>query len=292
LNYYDQLMYKYYLIHNNAWKKEVKDSARQAIQMLSDLPKREKLKIRHIDDILEIISSNLSEDFSSLVRQDTKAFIQKSLRLGINDVQKQVPHNTSIGLYGIQERKLESLITKQNLFWIGNRYGTDIESGFKQTLTEAVSSGYTREMLADKLKEQFQHLGEKSAHYWQGLAEHTALRVREFGRLEGYRKAGAKGYRLVVILDDRTSEICRALAAQDSVYPLNDAIDTMEQLMNIDTQKHSLETVREMTKEIAPWVSEKQIEYDPHGKAIGVSGNHTPFPPFHWKCRTTTEIVY
>ena len=285
-------MYKYYRILNNTWKKEVKDSAKQAIQMLSDLPKSEKLKIKHIDDILEIINSNLSEDFSSLVRQDTKAFIQRSLRLGINDVQKMVPHKTSIGLYGIQERKLESLITKQNLFWIGNRYGTDIEAGFKVTLNEAVSSGYTREMLADKLKEQFQHLGEKSAHYWQGLAEHTALRVREFGRLEGYRKAGAKGYRLVVVLDDRTSEICRALAAQDKVYPLNDAIDTMEQLMNIDTQKHSLESVREMTKEIAPWVSEKQIEYDEHDKAIGISGNHTPFPPFHWKCRTTTEIVF
>ncbi len=292
MNYYDQLMYKYYRILNNAWKKEVKDSAKQAIQMLSDLPKSEKLKIKHIDGIMAIINSNLSEDFSSLVRQDTKAFIQRSLRLGINDVRKQVPHNTSIGLYGIQERKLESLITKQNLFWIGNRYGTDIETGFKETLKEAVSSGYTREMLADKLKEQFQHLGEKSTHYWQGLAEHTALRVREFGRLEGYRKAGAKGYRLVVVLDDRTSEICRALAAEDKVYPLNDAIDVMEQLMSIDTGKHSLDTVREMTKEIAPWVSNKQVEHDTHGKAIGISGNHTPFPPFHWKCRTTTEIVY
>jgi hypothetical protein len=43
--------------------------------------------------------------------------------------------------------------------------------------------------MADKLKEYCQHLGKKSAHYWQGLAEHTALRVREFGWLEGYRKA-------------------------------------------------------------------------------------------------------
>jgi len=160
------------------------------------------------------------------------------------------------------------------------------------TLKEAISSSFTREMLASKLKEQFQHIGEKSAYYWQGLAEHTALRIREFGRLEGYNKAGAKGYRLVVILDDRTSEICRALAAQDKIYPLNDAIDTMEQLMNIDTQKHSLESVREMTKEMAPWISEKQIVRNSSGEPTGVFGSHTQFPPFHWKCRTTTEIVY
>ncbi len=285
-------MFEYYRVLNNSWKKEIKDSAKQAIQMLSDIPKSERLNKRHIDDIMQVINSNLSEDFSSLVRQDTKAFIQRNLMLGLNDVEKQVPHNTSIGLYGIKERKLETLITKQNLFWIGNKYGTDIETGFKQTLKEAVSSGYTREMLTDKLIEQFQHLGEKSQHYWQGLAEHTALRVREFGRLEGYNKAGAKGYRLVVILDGRTSEICRALAAQNKVYPLNEAIDTMQELMNIDTQKHSLESVREMTKEMAPWVSDKQIVRNSNGAPIGVSGNHTPFPPFHWKCRTTTEISF
>jgi len=86
-------------------------------------------------------------------------------------------------------------------------------------------------MLADKLKEEFKSLGEKNQHYWQGLAEHTALRIREFGRLEGYHKAGATGYRLVVILDDRTSEICRALASQDKVYPLDTAIDTMNELL-------------------------------------------------------------
>lgn len=292
MSYFDKLMFEYYRVLNNAWKKEVKDSARQAIQMLADIPRSERIKISHVEDVLSVIETNLGDDFSSLVRQDTKAFVQRSMRLGVGDAQKMVPHNTSIGLYGMQERKLESMITRQNLFWIGNKYSTDIESGFKKTLTEAVSSGFTKEMLANTLKEQFQHLGEKSSYYWQGLAEHTALRVREFGRLEGYRKAGAKGYRLIVVLDERTSIICQALAAEDRVYPLSDAIEVMNDLFAIDTKSHSLDTVREMTKEIAPWVSDKQIKLNGHGRAVGVEGSHTPFPPFHWKCRTTTEIVY
>lgn len=65
----------------------------------------------------------------------------------------------------------------------------------------------------------------------------------------------------------------------------------MNELLSINTNKHSLESVREMTKEIAPWVSDKQIKRDPTGNPIGVSGNYSPFPPFHWRCRTTTEIV-
>ncbi len=292
MTYFDKLIYQYYQVLNNSWKKEIKDSAKQALQMLADIPKHERINKSHIDDILNIIASNMGEDFSSLVRTDTKAFIKRNLLLGLSDAKKQVPNNISIGIYGIRENKLETLITKQNLFWIGNKYGTDIETRFKNTLKESVSSGFTKEMLANKLKEEFKSLGDKNQHYWQGLAEHTALRIREFGRLEGYHKAGATGYRLVVVLDDRTSEICRALASQDKVYPVDTAIDTMNQLLSINTNKHSLDTVREMTKQIAPWVSDKQIKRDPTGNPIGVSVNYSPFPPFHWRCRTTTEIVY
>lgn len=144
MTYFDKLIYQYYQVLNNSWKKEIKESAKQALQMLTDLPKHERVNKGHIDDILNIIASNLNEDFSSLIRTDTKSFIKRNLLLGLHDSQKQVPHNTKIGMYGIRENKLETLITKQNLFWIGNRYGTDIEEKFKITLKESISSGYTK----------------------------------------------------------------------------------------------------------------------------------------------------
>ena len=290
MNHFDKMMYEYYRVLNNAWKGQIKVSAKQAIQMLSDLPKHERLKNSHIDDIVQVVNMNMGEEFASLVRQETKVFTTKSMRLGINDAVKDVKSNISVGLYGIRQQKLETQINKQNLFWIGNKFGTDMEAGFKKSLIEAVSSGYTKEMLANKLQEQFQHLGKQSTVYWQGLAEHTGLRIREFGRLEGYKKAGATGYRLLVVLDDRTSEICQALAAEDRIYPLDEAIDTMESLLNIDTTKSELAEVKEQTKKIAPWVSEKQIRYE-NDKPVGVNGDHTPFPPFHWKCRTTTGVI-
>jgi len=92
--------------------------------------------------------------------------------------------------------------------------------------------------------------------------EHTALRIREFGTLQGYKKAKARYYKLVVILDDRTSDICRALAAQDKIYPLNDALDVMDNLMALDTKSNSLDDAREYIKALAPWIKDDQIEYD------------------------------
>ncbi len=274
MNAFDKAMYDYFRILNNSWKEQTKVSARQAIKMLSDLSAFERVKTSHIDDIMQVVTSNMGEEFSSLVRQPTKAFTTKTMRIGLSDTVKDVKANISIGLSGIRQQKLETMINKQNLFWIGNKFGADIQTGFKKRLLESVASGQSKEMLAKSLQEEFKGLSKKSTAYWQGMAEHTGLRVREFGRLEGYRKAGARGYRLLVILDERTSEICQALAAEDRVYPLDEAIDTMEELLAIDTDKADLEEVRDRTKKLAPWVSDKQIRYE-NDKPVGVEGEHT-----------------
>jgi hypothetical protein len=95
----------------------------------------------------------------------------------------------------------------------------------------------------------------------------------------------------VVILDDRTSDICRALAAQDKIYPLNDALEVMDNLMALDTKSNNLDDARDYIKALAPWIKDDQIEYDSEMNPVGVSGVHTPFPPFHWKCRTRTVVI-
>ena len=52
---------------------------------------------------------------------------------------------------------------------------------------------------------------EKSSYYWHVLVEHTALRIRECGRMQSYKQAKVRYYKLVVILDDCTIGICLAL---------------------------------------------------------------------------------
>jgi hypothetical protein len=66
----------------------------------------------------------------------------------------------------------------------------------------------------------------------------------------------------------------------------------MENLNNIDMTKVGLEEAREHIKALAPWVKDSQIIRDKNRNPIGVSGPHTPFPPFHWRCRTQTEMVF
>ena len=61
MNYYDKLMLEYYRVLNNAWRSEIKDAARLAIQMLSDMPRDEKLNKDSIDKLMGIINTQLGD---------------------------------------------------------------------------------------------------------------------------------------------------------------------------------------------------------------------------------------
>ena len=113
MNYYDQLMLEYYRVLNNSWKTEIRDATRLAIQMLSDMPRAEKINKDSIDKLMGIINTQLGDDFAALVNEPTKAIIDRCVRLGLKDVQVQAPTKTSIGLWGIEDQHLSSTIQKQ-----------------------------------------------------------------------------------------------------------------------------------------------------------------------------------
>ncbi|MDD3300857.1 MAG: hypothetical protein PHV91_08555 [Bacteroidales bacterium] len=59
MNYYDKLMLEYYRVLNNAWKTEIRDASRLAIQMMSDMPRAEKINQDSIDKLMSIINTQL-----------------------------------------------------------------------------------------------------------------------------------------------------------------------------------------------------------------------------------------
>jgi hypothetical protein len=288
---YDDLMFQYYQVLNNTWKDSVRAASKQAIDMLIATKQTQNITKQTIDELIDVVNLQLGDEFAMQVRQQTQTYFETSYKYGLNDAQKEVPSKIGIGLYGVKDKQIASRFAKQHTFWIGEHFNADLANKFSDSIYKAIDQGYTINKLTDVLSSQFQDLGKKGRHYWQGLAEHSSLRVREFGRLEGYSKAGARGYRLRNPMDDRTSDICRALVSQNKVYPLNDALQVRDDLMDIELKENNLDKARQQIKAIAPWVSDKDVVYNNNEEPIGVSGSHTPFPPFHWKCRTETEMV-
>lgn len=291
MNAYNKLMYDFYQVLNNAWTDSVKEASKSAIRMLIATKETSNITSTVLDDLMETIKVELGEEFAALVRKDTKTYIEKSYQYGLNDVQREMPGSIGIGLYGVKDKNISSVFAKQQHFWIGEHFNADISEKFAASLYTAIDRGFTIKQLTDQLSSQFKDISQKGRPYWQGLAEHTSLRIREFGRLGGYEKAGARGYILVNPMDDRTSDICWALVSKGEVYPLDEALEIRDRLLEIEMKPDNLENARERIKALAPWVKERDIIRDEGGDPIGVSGAHTPFPPFHWKCRTETQIV-
>jgi hypothetical protein len=61
MTYCEQLMLEYYRVLNNAWKTEIRDTTRLAIQMLSDMPRAEKINKNAIDKLMGIINTQLGD---------------------------------------------------------------------------------------------------------------------------------------------------------------------------------------------------------------------------------------
>ena len=291
MNSYDRLMFQYYQVMNNAWKDSVREASKQAIRMLIATKATQHITPAVLDELVSTVNVQLGEEFASEVRKQTKIFMEKSFKYGLNDAQKEVTSQFGIGLYGVTEQRTASIFAKQQNFWIGEHFNADLSSKFSETLYTAIDRGATMQQLTDQLQNQFRDLTKKGRPYWQGLAEHTSLRVREFGRLRGYEKAGARGYMLTNPMDDSTSDICWALVSKGEIYPLSDAVDIRDKLLDVEMKEGNLDKAREQIKSLAPCVSEKDVVYDDNEDPIGVSGAHTPFPPFHWKCRTESVIV-
>lgn len=289
MTFFDRLLREYYQVLINAWQESVREAAYTAIQMLVELPQHERQNEETVRKWMVVIEQHLGQDFAAAINEPTKAYMRKSYYLGLQDVQR-MGAQISIGLYGYQHEQTIATVSVNNVFWIKGA-GEEVAQPIREILGKAFREGWTKRDLAAALQEEFADL-EQSDHYWFGLAEHMLLRIREYGRLNGYKAAGATHYRLVNPMDFRTSEICWALVSANKIYELKPALEVMENLNNIDMTKVGLEEAREHIKALAPWVKDSQIIRDKNRNPIGVSGPHTPFPPFHWRCRTQTEMVF
>lgn len=283
-NYFDKLMDDYYMVLVNAWDEKVKESARYAITELAKLGKGQRADRQFLEGLDYMIRAKLGTEFSVLLDEPVKNFCNLAYRISSEESQFV---NFKIS-FSPQDQKNIDLVKRQQVFWLRSHYDSSVSQRMQDVLIQSIENDTTTEELAEILQDEFKAVLKGSRAYFEGLAEHTGLRIREFGRLKNYEKIGATHYKIVAVMDERTSDICRALNGK--IFPLKPALDSMDAMFQVN-ENMSFDEAKEELKRIAPFVKENQIEYDISGKPIGINGSHTPFPPFHWRCRTRTVAV-
>ena len=253
----------------NTFDKQRIEAINQAIDYLSHLPADESISESHMQKLNEIFQSYLSIDFEDAVRENIYELGTQLYKNGINEVSK----TSGIKLFfDVNDQNAADILSSHNLFYIGNYYDEHISENLNGILKDYYTGNKTIKDVREDFYNKYSRVTEKGQSYFEGLAEHTASRARELGKITGFEKAGIAYYEIRAIIDDRTSDIC--LSMNGRIFPVSDGANLRDEILSMSSP--------EEIKSVAPW------------RAAGeVSNLHTSdlppgmeFPPYHFRCRT------
>lgn len=125
-------------------------------------------------------------------------------------------------------KQLLSALQRQTLFWIGDAYDTTLNGQILKVYQEVLRLGLGLEDATDAMVRELGNGFKRTLYYWQIVSSATVGRTRNYGYVEGYRKAKISRFRVVAIGDDRTCAVCSQMNGKTfEVSDAQDLIDTV-----------------------------------------------------------------
>ena len=187
-----------------------------------------------------------------------------------NDMRRFQGINLCEGPSALDERMMQFMRHSETLF-VRDRYGTRVRAlgvRARKAVADALAQGLGRGAIRDLLAETAVKVLTQPASYWQVVAGAFVGRGRSYAQMNGYAEAGIKRYRVVAVMDKRTSSVCRRMHGK--VLNVQDGIDVF---LRAEAAKDRTAIVS-----LNPW---------PRRGATHTDADLT-FPPYHALCRTGT----
>ena len=162
---------------------------------------------------------------------------------------------------------------RNNFYWVGKEFNKDFSDRLKDIIESAFRGEVARSELAQRLKDEFASELKQSVRYFEGVSDHIISQNQNISTVNQARKYGVKYYKVVAVMDSRTSAICRSMNGR--LIPAE----------HIERQCDNIMNAKDMAskKAAATWA---KAPYN--GRSDKMDSNFG-MPPYHFKCRT--EIV-
>ena len=162
---------------------------------------------------------------------------------------------------------------RNNFYWVGKEFNKDFTDRLKDIIESAFRGEVARSELAQRLKDEFASELKQSVRYFEGVSDHIISQNQNISTVNQARKYGVKYYKVVAVMDSRTSAICRSMNGR--LIPAE----------HIERQCDNIMNAKDMAskKAAATWA---KAPYN--GRSDKMDSNFG-MPPYHFKCRT--EIV-
>ena len=276
--FYKELQAALTKVYDQAMKEAIIDG----LERLKDLGGAGSFGLNDKEMILGLIESKIgAEALTALTRKPVIDLTDGLYRLGFQEVK------TGTGLdIAFMRPDLDALdiLKSGNLYRVGNSWNIYTQERIEAALTDYFNQGMTREGLMERYAFDLATIADKSRPYWAIMADHTATKTREMGRVAGYDRAGIAYVQVRAQLDDRTTPICRAMHGR--VIPVS-------QLKNQRDKYLKATKTRNMDAAKRAWTMHSANGAD---QIAGLSTANLPAntanPPYHFRCRTITVAYF
>jgi hypothetical protein len=180
------------------------------------------------------------------------------------------------------DRDAMDALKRGNVMWTGHSWTAQTQGRLEAIMDAYFEEGWARDQLSARMAEDFADATDRSAAYWDVLADTTASRTREIGRVTGYERAGVARVRVRAQLDESTTPICRQMHGRvievGRLRAQAEAYIAASDPPDLDAAKRA-------------WVM--------HGDAADLTDipddalpRGTAGPPYHFRCRTITVAEF
>ena len=229
--------------------------------------------------------SALGEEQAAAIQPRLEATLGAVYRLGKEEITAPIGIDAAFDVPDAAALKgLENMGT----VWITDGYGPQTSGAISSSLAtravEALKAGHARGELAELLKADLGGTFDRTDTYWRGLAGTVLTRSRSFGAIQALEESGVRRYEYVNPLDERTSDVCRALDGK--TFEVRDAVKLRNRLLTT--------TDPEEWKAIAPWPKVSEIHGDDGAvlPSAELAKRGILMPPLHFHCRSAIQLVF
>ena len=265
---------------SNAWGKAMREGIAAALDRMRDLGPGKFTK-EDGETIMNVLEASVGPDaIRAAMREPVVNLTDALFRTGAEEVGQAA--GVSIA-FARPDLDALDVLKSGNLYWIGNSWNVKTQNNIAKILEDYFTEGMTREGLTQRFAEDFAGMSDRSLTYWELLADHTATKTREIGRVSGYERADIARVQVRAQMDEGTTEICRQMHGR---------IIEVTKLRAQATEYLDAVSKRDEPRAKAAWAlnSDEDVDLsDINDEDLDAS---IASPPYHFRCRTITVAYF
>lgn len=165
---------------------------------------------------------------------------------------------------------------RKSFYWMGKEYNENLQSRLKDKIEGVFKGEIELDSIGAELKREFGSILSADESYFKGVSDHIALQARNVATVTQGAKYGVKYYKILAIMDARTTQICRSMHGR--IIPATHLEAQADKILNANSLASK--------KAAAAWKSEAYL-----GKSDKMDSDFG-LPPYHFRCRTEAVPVW